>query len=320
MVAAGRIAVHMGFRRIMRLALRLAGMALALAAAAFVTVIFRTARDPCLPAARPGPILDANVASSGVVYRVSHALAPLAGRIVGPIRWRHGLLFENAALEGALAAELKPLDVLIQKNPFSLSDYFIPGYFTHAIVYLGNEAELRTAGLWDMPALDGVRDRLQDGSMFIEVDHRGSHLIPLSEATNTDELAVLRIAPPGDGGPGWPGQTLKRIVASVGMPYDFSFDVDTASETTCAELVLRVFNHVAWPLREIMGRRAVLPDDMLRVALAGAGGVRLVAFHNAGTGTAAPASAGQHLAQCTGPSGARASLPSWSVPAIRGGN
>lgn len=291
----------MSFRNGVRRGLKLLAAVFALAVLVFVAIIFKTAGTDCLPTARSGPITDENTVSSGLVYSVSRSLSPFFGDLVGRVRLRSGRLLDEAALKTALGQELQPFDVLIQKNGFALSDTFIPGYFTHAVIYLGTPEQLKAAGVWDMKVFDPVRAQLAAGSSFIEIDRAGAHLVPIHEALNTDELAVLRIAPPSTAGPEWPGQIAERLLASLGKPYDFAFDADTASEVTCAEVVMRSFTHVSWPLREIMGRRSLLPDDVVRTALDGQSGVQVLAFHTAGHAYAASdiiPQMSQRLAQC----------------------
>ncbi len=291
----------MTFRNGVRRGLRLLAAVFALAVAVFAAIIFKTAGTDCLPAARSGPITDENTVSGGLIYSVSRSLSPFFGDLVGRVRTRSGRLSDDAAVELALGQELQPFDVLIQKNGFALSDTFIPGYFTHAVIYLGTPEQLKAAGVWDLKAFDPVRAQLVAGNSFIEIDRAGAHLVAVREAVNTDELAVLRIAPPKAAGAEWPGQIAERLLASLGKPYDFAFDADTASEVTCAEVVMRSFTHIAWPLREIMGRRSLLPDDVLRTALDGQSGVQLLAFHTPGYSYAASEiipQMTQRLAQC----------------------
>ena len=294
----------MSFRKGVRRGLRLLAAVFALAVVIFIVIIFKTAGTDCLPAARIGPIEDENTVSSGFVYSVSRRLSPFFGDLVGRVRTRSGRLLNDAALEQALGQELQPFDILVQKNGFALSDTFIPGYFTHAVIYLGTPDQLKAEGVWELTVFDPVRAQLVAGKSFIEVDRHGAHLAALREAINTDELAVLRIAPPAATGAEWPGQIAQRLLANLGKPYDFAFDADTVGEVTCAEVVMRSFTHVNWPLRDIMGRRSLLPDDVVRMAFDGRSGVQFLAFHTLGHGYSdseiMPQMA-QRLAQCPAP-------------------
>ena len=60
-------------------------------------------------------------------------------------------------------------------------------------------------------------------------------------------------------------------------PYDYSFDVDSSSRLSCTEVVIRAFSDLPWQPRMLFGRRTVLPDDVLRLALEPGNAARIVA-------------------------------------------
>ena len=69
---------------------------------------------------------------------------------------RKGKLHGKPAIQAALASQLRPLDLLLEKTPFRLTDAFIPGHFGHVAIWLGTEAELRELGLWEHPVVDSM--------------------------------------------------------------------------------------------------------------------------------------------------------------------
>lgn len=252
---------------------------LAIAAIALPVVL-----DDCPAAAPSGPICEQSPAAGGFRYRLTEVFGPSVGGWIGSIEYRDGYLKGNGGVRDRIAARLEPLDILIAKNGFALSDVVIPGHFSHVIVYIGSEAELSQSGLWNHPAIADYRGAIQRGRRFIEATPEGAHLSALEDILNTDAIAVLRVIPPAAGATDWQARTLGRLMASIGQPYDFNFDVDSGAETTCAELVLRAFEGIDWPLRTVMDRRVLLPDDIIRVALSRQQPIRFTGTFALGSG------------------------------------
>lgn len=268
----------------LRLILRgLAGLSLIMLLA-IGAIVLPVVLDDCPAVAPAGPVCEQSPAAGSFRYRLTELFGPSVGGWIGRIEYREGYLNGNGAVRDRIAASLQPFDILIAKNGFALSDAVIPGHFSHVIVYIGSEAELSGLGLWNDPALGEHRAAIQRGRRFIEATPEGAHLSALEDILNTDAVAVLRVSPPTAGVGDWQARTLARLMASIGQPYDFNFDVDSGGETTCAELVLRAFEGIDWPLRNVMGRRVLLPDDIIRVALSRQQPIRFTGTFAVGTG------------------------------------
>ena len=260
----------------------IAGLTVAIVLA-IAAIVLPVVLDDCPAAAPPGPICEQSPATGGFRYRLTEVFGPSVGGWIGSIEYRAGYLNGIDGVRDGMAASLEPFDILIAKNGFALSDVVIPGHFSHVIVHIGSAAELSRIGLWNDPALDEHRGDIQRGRMFIEATPEGAHLSTLEDILNTDAIAVLRISPPAAGTGEWQARTLARLMASIGQPYDFNFDVDSGAETTCAELVLRAFEGIEWPLRNVMDRRVLLPDDIIRVALSRQQPIRFTGTFAVGT-------------------------------------
>ena len=54
----------------------------------------------------------------------------ILSNILGTIQWRHGKMFKMPKnKKDKLISDLKPLDIILEKTPFRLTDKFIPGYW-----------------------------------------------------------------------------------------------------------------------------------------------------------------------------------------------
>ena len=76
-------------------------------------------------------------------------VAPLTGIAVSRVVWRSGHLARHEGAIDAVVTKLRPLDIVLVSSRGRLSNHTIPGYFAHASIHVGNEADLRRADLWD---------------------------------------------------------------------------------------------------------------------------------------------------------------------------
>lgn len=71
------------------------------------------------------------------------------GNLAGSYEERKGKLYQDKQIENDIVKHLKSADILLEKTPFRLTDKMIPGYWGHAAIWIGNETELRTLGIWE---------------------------------------------------------------------------------------------------------------------------------------------------------------------------
>ncbi|XZG70114.1 YiiX/YebB-like N1pC/P60 family cysteine hydrolase [Chitinibacteraceae bacterium HSL-7] len=187
------------------------------------------------------------------------------GQMVGYVQTRSGKLKNMRADELAeLKKELKPLDVLLEKTPFRLTDKMIPGYYGHVAVWLGSEAELREVGAWDrIPPR--WQQEVREGKRIVEALRSGVTLSTLEHFLDIDDLLVLRDTRETDAV--YRRQALITAADQLGKPYDFNFDVLTHQRIVCSELAYVVFPDVAWPLAQTLGRYTISPDNVAQMAV-----------------------------------------------------
>lgn len=216
-----------------------------------------------------------------------------ASEFMGDVKVRHiGESFISQEQIRSLPSRLEPGDILLERREWYLSNLGLPGFWTHAALYVGT-ADERRAFFNDLRVLQWVRAGGIASGDFDELLRRSyptayarsltpqekSHLPRVLEAISegvsfttlehsaaADSLAVLR-----------PrlskrekAEALLRAFHYSGRPYDFNFDFRTDSSLVCSELVYKVYEPapgmagVRFPLVNMMGRPVSTPNDMVR--------------------------------------------------------
>jgi hypothetical protein len=200
------------------------------------------------------------------------------GNAVGLVETRKGKLYNKENVLADISGSLQAGDILLEKTPFRLTDKLIPGYWGHAAVWIGTEAELKELGIWNNPLVARYRDEIREGRLVVEALRSGVEMNSLQHFLNIDSIGVLRK----------PNQsrearatTVIQALRQVGKPYDFNFDVESKGRVYCSKLVYLSYSGIDWPTQKNLGRTTFTPDD---VALKAAknGPLQLVAFYHDG--------------------------------------
>ncbi len=181
------------------------------------------------------------------------------GNTAGAIRWRQGHLYRRHDVTQKVKDQLKPLDIILEKTPFILTDFFIPGNFGHAAIWLGTEQQLKQEGLWNHPALIPWQEKIRSGLNIIEANRTGTKLNSLENFLNVDELAILRHTQLQND-PTEVAATYLRAFSQIGKRYDFTFNVSTTNAIVCSELIYYSFGKVNWLTKYILGQNIITPD------------------------------------------------------------
>lgn len=187
---------------------------------------------------------------------VSHVRTPL-----------HGKGLEPDSIQKDLRPLLKPGDILLTRRDGYLSNTFLPGHWGHAGMYLGSREEILKELGPDKElekALEDYKGVDKDGKPFLAIEAigEGVRLSSLEFAAHANLVAVLR--------PKLESEHIRtaiiRALAMRGTPYDFSFDLSSQDKIICTELVYRAYApHLEGPLEDVMGRKTLKPDGMLRL-------------------------------------------------------
>lgn len=195
---------------------------------------------------------------------VTFGLSMGFGNFVGLVSTRNGYLLNMSPEEkGQLIEEMKPLDVLLEKTPFRLTDKMIPGHYGHVAIWVGTESQLRDLGAWDQIPIK-YQKLIQAGHHVVEALRPGVQLNPLDHFLNIDDLLVLRdIRKVSDD---YRRKAIRRTFQQIGKEYDFNFDVNTQDRIICSEIAYVVFSDVKFPLDRTLGRNTISPDNVVKKA------------------------------------------------------
>ena len=198
--------------------------------------------------------------SSFVGDLFTYSASKVFGNSVGLIAFRKGRMTKLSRREKNNIKEgMKPLDILLEKTPFRLTDKFIPGFYGHVAIWAGTEDDLKALGIWNDPVVKPYQEAIRDGHFIIEALRPGVQINTLDHFLNIDDFLVLRD----------PSLTqeqrkefLLRAFAQVGKDYDFNFDVETDKKIVCSEIVYVVFHNIDWPAEKALGRYTISPDNV----------------------------------------------------------
>ena len=212
--------------------------------------------------------------SSDATNQVSKMFGNAAGIIVA----RRGKMDElPKEKQSEIIANMQPLDILLEKAPFRLTDHLIPGYWSHVALWSGTENELRELGVWDeLPTIyneakekyhysgPDFQEAIRNGHMVIEALRPGVQIKTLQHFLNIDDLGVLRFN----------GLTIENkrsyllnAFSQIGKSYDFNFDVESKNEIVCSELIYISFDDLDWNTSKTAGRYTISPDNVAQKLL-----------------------------------------------------
>lgn len=193
---------------------------------------------------------------------------------------------------GSLRKRLQPGDILFERHEWYLSNMGLPGFWTHAAMYVGTPEERRTffsdpktiAWVKGQGIADGDLEKLlkkrypkvyatsttslENGysPRILEAISEGVSFTSLEYSGAADSIGVLRprLAKPEK------ALAILRAFHYVGRPYDFNFDFETDSSLVCSELIYKAYEPapdmkgLRFPMSEIMGRKVSTPNGMVR--------------------------------------------------------
>jgi len=191
-----------------------------------------------------------------------------------------------------LQQKLLPGDVLLERREWYMSNIGLPGFWSHAALYLGTPEERRAffadadTQAWvkklgepggDLEALLQTRyPKAYEASIKPQEEHHavrvmeaiseGVSFTTLEHSADCDSLVVLRPKL----SKAEKAEALLRAFHYAGRPYDFNFDFATDSELVCTELVYKAYESAAgfrgltFPLVEMLGRKVTPANQIAR--------------------------------------------------------
>jgi hypothetical protein len=187
-----------------------------------------------------------------------------------------------ASVAKELRSLLRPGDVIVNRKEFALTNYFLPGYWPHAALYLGEPGDLERLGLHEHQELKPRWRRMleldqHEPGRVLEAMRDGVWLRSLRTPFRADAIAVVRpmlsemdIA-----------QAIGRGMLHEGKAYDFDFDFTRSDRLVCTEVVYRSYQGIGgiqFSLTRRAGRLTLAAEDLLRLALNRSGFAPLAVF------------------------------------------
>jgi hypothetical protein len=194
-----------------------------------------------------------------------------------------------------LQPKLLPGDVLLERREWYLSNIGLPGFWSHAALYIGTSAE-RKSYFGDAATREWVRGQGESSGDFetllqarqpaayelaqasqsdngdlhqvriIEAIGEGVSFKTLEHSAACDSLVVLRpLLPKVE-----KAQALLRAFHYSGRPYDFDFDFATDSKLVCTELVYKsyepgtAYTGLKFPMVEMLGRKVTPANELIK--------------------------------------------------------
>lgn len=200
------------------------------------------------------------------VRAVSYGASMGFGNMVGLVETRKGYLYNMSSSEKkGLIDEMKPLDILMEKTPFRLTDKMIPGHYGHVAIWLGTEEQLKDLKVWDqIPAK--IQAKIRSGHRIVEALRPGVEINTLEHFLNIDDFLVVR-----DNRSNITDEyrraAVLQAVAQIGKEYDFNFDIHTHTRIVCSEIAYVVFKDVKWPVAEQVNRFTISPDNVVQLSV-----------------------------------------------------
>ncbi len=161
----------------------------------------------------------------------------------------------------ALRAELEPGDILLERREWYMTNLGIPGFWTHAAIYIGSAKQraefsqrpdvaqwLEHNGVSSLDELIAQRypqvapkltQLYSDGYLpeVIESIAAGVSLTSLEHSAACDSIAVLRPRLSAADR----GAAVVSAMRYQGRPYDYAFDFNSDSSLVCTELVVKAY-------------------------------------------------------------------------------
>ena len=194
-------------------------------------------------------------------------------------------LISDAQLAG-FKAKLEPGDIILERRNWYLSNIGLPGFWPHAALYVGSQAQILKALAEDADvklhfgelgahfsksfpeawASLAERDHTGHEQCVIEAVSEGVSTASLEHSCAADYVAALRPRLP----PLMRALAVERALRYWGRPYDFNFDFATDDAVVCSELVVKAYEStpsspgLGVPYVKLLGRLAVPPTEIAR--------------------------------------------------------
>ncbi len=165
-------------------------------------------------------------------YKTENFFSQIFGQVAGAFHGKIDKEFQAKALK----SNLQEFDLVFLKSMTHLTEKFIPGYFGHVGIYLGN-------------------------NLMIEAPRSGVRICTTEEFSEGEIFLVMRPLQLTE----IQKEYLRKAVKNQrGKKYDFTFDAQSPDRVVCSELICLIYDFIDWQFNRRAGRYTVSPDDLIR--------------------------------------------------------
>lgn len=166
---------------------------------------------------------------------------------------------------------LRPGDVILCRKEYAVTNYFLPGYWPHAALFLGTGEELDRLGLADDAAIERLWTELvpkgeKTVDHVLEAKADGVRIRLTDSAFDSDSVLILRPKLDAE----LIGEALSKGLTHEGKIYDFGFDLARSDRLVCTEVVYRAYDGQGgfdFPLVRRAGHMTLSGNDLVNLAL-----------------------------------------------------
>lgn len=173
---------------------------------------------------------------NGAIYTVSASASELFGRLVAGIHKKP----EPEKNVGRLMPHLRKWDIILQKSPGRLTDKFIPGFFGHAAIYLG-----------DSVFAEGIQHGIVASDPLHFAEGESFLIIRPKNLSKEKEKRIENL-----------------VRGQIGKKYDFHYNANSPDRLFCTELVYFVYDSINWKTQQKSYGVMMFPDSVVETALA----------------------------------------------------
>ena len=174
-------------------------------------------------------------------------------------------------IDAQLEKELQPGDIIVVRKEHAFTNYFLPGYWPHAALYIGTVPELQKLGLHEHDNVQSKWNTVETvdpsrAGRVLEAMKDGVRIRSVSCPFRSDALAIIRPQlSPGD-----VAEAIGRGFFHAGKGYDFDFDFARSDRLVCTEVVYRSYEGIggiSFGLTRRAGRVTLAAEDLLQKAV-----------------------------------------------------
>ncbi|WP_299528818.1 YiiX/YebB-like N1pC/P60 family cysteine hydrolase [uncultured Lutibacter sp.] len=210
---------------------------------------------------------NAEVNFNNFLNNISSGVSNVVSNFMGIFASRKGKLINNEDFINNSLHLLQPLDVVLEKTPFRLTDRFIPGYWGHAAIYIGNEIQLKKLGVWEHPFVEKYHEEILQGKFIVEALRSKVACNTFKRFSNIDDYAQLRLIK--EPSLAKKREMIVRVFAQIGKKYDFGYDVESSKKIICSELHYITYDEIVFNTDRFFGINTITVDHVAEQALKG---------------------------------------------------